>query len=52
MPKLGNKKYDYTEEGKAQYKKDKKRLGYQEGGNASSSGIISAICSSTAGPPS
>jgi hypothetical protein len=34
MPKLGNKKYDYTEEGKAQYKKDKKRLGYQEGGPA------------------
>ena len=31
MPKLGNKHYEYTEEGKAQYKKDKKRLGYQEG---------------------
>jgi len=34
MPKLGNKHYEYTEEGKAQYKKDKKRLGYQEGGPA------------------
>ena len=34
MPKLGNKHYEYTEEGKAQYKKDKKRLGYQEGGTA------------------
>jgi len=31
MPKLGDKHYAYTEEGKAQYKKDKKRLGYQEG---------------------
>jgi len=31
MPKLGDKNYAYTEEGKAQYKKDKKRLGYQEG---------------------
>ena len=31
MPKLGDKHYTYTEEGKAQYKKDKKRLGYQEG---------------------
>jgi len=34
MPKLGDKHYEYTEEGKAQYKKDKKRLGYQEGGPA------------------
>ena len=31
MPRLGDKHYEYTEEGKAQYKKDKKRLGYQEG---------------------
>ena len=31
MPRLGDKHYEYTEKGKAQYKKDKKRLGYQEG---------------------
>jgi len=31
MPKLGDKHYAYTEEGKAQYKKDKKRLGMAEG---------------------
>ena len=32
MPKIGNKEYAYTPKGKAQYKKDKKRLGMQEGG--------------------
>jgi len=31
MPRLGDKHYEYTEEGKAQYKKDKKRLGMAEG---------------------
>ena len=31
MPKLGDKHYEYTEKGKAQYKKDKKRLGMAEG---------------------
>ena len=31
MPRLGDKHYEYTKEGKAQYKKDKKRLGMAEG---------------------
>jgi len=32
MPELDGKHYAYTEEGKAQYKRDKIRLGMQEGG--------------------
>ena len=34
MPKLGKKDYAYTKKGKAQYKKDKKRLGKAFGGAA------------------
>jgi len=35
MPKLGDKHYAYTEEGKTQYKKDKKRLGMKSGSRSS-----------------
>ena len=35
MPKLGDKHYAYTEEGKAQYNTDKTRLGMGEGSTGS-----------------
>ena len=43
MPKIGKKHYAYTKEGKAEYKKDKKRLGMQEGGSSLDNQMASLI---------
>jgi len=49
MPELDGKKYEYTEEGKAQYEKDKERLNMATGGGTSIKSIISNLLPSLYG---